>query len=39
MYKNYFKRLIDFTLSLCALIVLSPILLILIILGTFFYAG
>lgn len=33
MYAKYFKRIIDFTLSLIALIVLSPILLILIILG------
>ena len=33
MYAKFFKRLIDFTLSLCALIVLSPILLILIIIG------
>ncbi|MBQ5320182.1 MAG: sugar transferase [Oscillospiraceae bacterium] len=33
MYANYFKRVIDFFLSLIALIVLSPILLILIIAG------
>lgn len=33
MYANYFKRIIDFFLSLIALIVLSPILLILIIAG------
>ena len=33
MYANFFKRVIDFTLSLCALIVLSPVLLILIIVG------
>ena len=33
MYAKFFKRLIDFTLSLIALIVLSPILLVLIILG------
>ena len=33
MYAKCFKRVIDFTLSLCALIVLSPILLILTILG------
>ncbi len=33
MYAKFFKRLIDFTLSLCALLVLSPILLILTILG------
>ena len=33
MYANFFKRLIDFTLSLTALLVLSPLLLILIVLG------
>lgn len=33
MYANFFKRLLDFTLSLTALIVLSPILLILTVLG------
>jgi len=33
MYAKYFKRVIDFTLSLLALLVLSPVLLILIILG------
>ena len=33
MYKNFFKRLFDFVLSLMALIVLSPLFLILIILG------
>lgn len=33
MYANFFKRIIDFTLSLIALCALSPILLILIILG------
>jgi len=33
MYAKFFKRLIDFTLSLIALIVLSPVLLVLIILG------
>lgn len=27
MYKNYFKRLIDFTLALCALVILWPVLL------------
>lgn len=32
MYKNYIKRCLDFLLSLCALIVLSPILLVLCIL-------
>ncbi|HAP4713514.1 TPA: hypothetical protein IUX22_002699 [Enterococcus faecalis] len=34
MYAKFFKRFFDFILSLCAIIVLSPILLILIILGT-----
>ena len=33
MYANFFKRLIDFTLSLTELLVLSPLLLILIVLG------
>ena len=33
MYANFFKRLIDFTLALVALIVLSPVLLILMVLG------
>ena len=33
MYKKFFKRAIDFTLSLIALIVLSPVLLILMIVG------
>ena len=33
MYKNFFKRFLDFTLSLFALIVLSPVLLILMVLG------
>lgn len=39
MYAKYFKRLIDFILSLCALIVLSPVLFILIIFGTIFMRG
>lgn len=39
MYASCFKRLIDFVLSLCAFIVLSPLLLILIILGTIFMGG
>lgn len=34
MYAKFFKRLLDFVLSLCALIVLSPIMLTLMILGT-----
>ena len=33
MYAKFFKRLIDFTLSLCALITLSPVLLVLAVLG------
>ena len=33
MYRKFFKRFLDFTLSLCALIVLSPVLLILTVLG------
>lgn len=33
MYANFFKRLIDFTLSLAALFVLSPVMLILVVLG------
>lgn len=39
MYQNYFKRLIDFCCALTALIVLSPILVILIILGAIFMGG
>ena len=39
MYAKYFKRGIDFILSLCALVVFSPIILILIILGTIFMGG
>ncbi len=33
MYKNFIKRVMDFTLSLIALILLSPVLLVLLILG------
>ncbi len=33
MYAKFFKRFLDFTLSLCALIVFSPVFLILIVLG------
>jgi len=33
MYAKYFKRIIDFTLSLIALIVLFPLLLILAVVG------
>ena len=39
MYAKYLKRVIDFLLSLIALIVLSPLLLILIVLGTVFMKG
>lgn len=39
MYAKYFKRIIDFCLSLVGLIVLSPILLMLIILGVIFMKG
>ena len=39
MYAKCFKRVIDFTLSLCALLVLSPLLLVLIILGAIFMQG
>ena len=39
MYVKFFKRLIDFTLSFIALIVLSPILLILIIVGAIVMKG
>lgn len=39
MYVNFFKRFLDFFLSLCALIVLSPVMFILIILGMVFMRG
>lgn len=39
MYAKCFKRVIDFTLSLLGLIILSPILLLLIVLGTVFMRG
>ena len=39
MYAKYFKRVIDFTLSLIALLVLSPLLLVLIVLGAVFMRG
>lgn len=39
MYAKYIKRILDFILSLCTLIVLSPLLLILIILGAVFMRG
>lgn len=39
MYAKCFKRVMDFTLSLLGLIILSPILLVLIVLGTVFMRG
>ena len=39
MYAKYIKRILDFVLSLMALIVLSPLLMILIILGAVFMRG
>ncbi len=39
MYSKFFKRVIDFILSLCAVIVLSPIFIVLIILGAIFMRG
>ena len=39
MYAKYFKRMIDFILSLIALIVLSPVLVVLMILGIMFMRG
>ena len=39
MYAKCFKRVIDFTLSLLGLIILSPILFVLIVLGTVFMRG
>lgn len=39
MYAKCFKRVIDFTLSLLGLIILSPILLVLIVLGALFMRG
>ncbi len=39
MYAKYFKRLIDFVLSLAAIIVLSPVLLILIVMGAIAMGG
>ena len=39
MYAKFFKRLIDFLLSLIALIILSPLLAVLIILGAVFMRG
>lgn len=39
MYKNFFKRIFDFFLSFLALVVLSPLILLLIILGSIFMKG
>lgn len=39
MYAKFFKRFFDFILSLCAVIVISPILLVLIVLGSIFMRG
>lgn len=39
MYAKYFKRIMDFCLSLIGLIVLSPVLIILMILGVIFMKG
>ena len=39
MYAKFFKRLIDFILALVGIVVLSPLLLILIILGAIFMGG
>ena len=39
MYAKYFKRLIDFVLSLAAIVVLSPVLLILIVMGAIAMGG
>lgn len=39
MYAKYIKRPFDFFLSLCALVILSPILLMLTLLGAFFMKG
>ncbi len=39
MYKSFFKRFLDFCVSLCSLIVLSPLLLVLTIIGLFAMRG
>ena len=39
MYARYIKRLLDFSISLCAIILLSPLLLVLIVLGTVMMKG
>lgn len=39
LYERFFKRVIDFTVSFCALIIFSPLLLLLTILGTIMMKG
>lgn len=39
LYKNYFKRILDFTLSLAALVIMSPLLLILTLVGAVVMRG
>ena len=39
MYEKYIKRFLDFTLSLCALVALSPVLLVLTVLGAYKMKG
>lgn len=39
MYAKFFKRFLDFTLSLCALVALSPVLLVLTVLGAYKMKG
>ena len=39
MYANCLKRIFDFTVSLCALLILFPVLVVLVVLGTIFMGG
>lgn len=39
MYAKFFKRLLDFLISVCGILILSPILLLLIVLGAVFMGG
>ena len=39
MYAKHLKRWIDFIISFCALVILSPVLLLLIVLGSVFMRG
>ena len=39
MYRRFFKRFLDIVLSACAIIMLSPVLLVLIVLGAIFMKG